>query len=88
LLDVGLPGLNGIEAARRIRKCAPDSKIVFLSQESSPDVVTEALSLGARAYILKAHAYNDLPAALEEVLDGKKFVSSPLNGYHRLASSG
>src|SRR5882672_8809290 len=45
LMDVGLPGLNGIEAARRIRKLAPKSKIIFLSQESSPDVVQEALDL-------------------------------------------
>src|ERR1700687_164768 len=45
LLDIGLPTLNGIDAARRIRKLAPESKIIFVSQESSPDVVQEALSL-------------------------------------------
>jgi DNA-binding NarL/FixJ family response regulator len=49
LLDIGLPTLNGIEAARQIRKLAPESRIVFLTQESSPDVVQEALSLGAWA---------------------------------------
>jgi DNA-binding NarL/FixJ family response regulator len=48
LLDIGLPALNGIEAARQIRKLAPESKIIFVSQESSPDLVQEALSLGAR----------------------------------------
>jgi len=48
LLDIGLPTLNGIEAARQIRKLAPDSKIIFLSQEPSVDVVREALSLGLR----------------------------------------
>jgi CheY-like chemotaxis protein len=47
LLDVGLPRLNGLQAAREIRKLFPDSKIIFVSQESSPDVVQEALSLGA-----------------------------------------
>ena len=49
LLDVGLPSLNGIEAARRIHKLVPKSKIVFLSQESSPVVVHAALSVGAQA---------------------------------------
>ena len=49
LLDIGLPGVNGIEAARRIREVSPNSKVVFVSQESSRDVVQEALSIGARA---------------------------------------
>ena len=47
LLDIGLPTLNGIEAARRIRKLSPQSKILFVSQESSADVVREALGTGA-----------------------------------------
>ena len=51
LLDIGLPNLNGIEAARQIRKLSPESKILFLSQESSVDVVEETLSLGARGYV-------------------------------------
>lgn len=49
LLDVGLPSMNGIEAARRIRKLSPKSKILFVSQESSDEVVQEALNLGAWA---------------------------------------
>src|SRR6201997_1121695 len=51
LLDIGLPTLNGIDAARRIRKVAPHSKILFVSQESSTDVAQEALDLGARGYV-------------------------------------
>jgi DNA-binding NarL/FixJ family response regulator len=47
LLDIGLPSLNGIEEARRIRKLSPQSKILFVSQESSADVVKEALATGA-----------------------------------------
>jgi DNA-binding NarL/FixJ family response regulator len=47
LLDIGLPTLNGIEVARQVRKLAPKSKIIFLTQESSADVMQEALSLGA-----------------------------------------
>jgi DNA-binding NarL/FixJ family response regulator len=49
LLDIGLPTLNGIEAARRIRKLCSESKIVFLSQESSPDVIEEASTRGEEA---------------------------------------
>ena len=80
LLDIGLPKLNGIEAAGRIRNLAPQSKILFVSQESSADVVEEALRLGARGYILKAYAQRDLLAAVEAVLEGKRFVSSGLDG--------
>src|ERR1700720_1700779 len=53
LLDISLPALNGIEAARRIRKLSPQSKILFVSQESSADVIEEALSLGAMGYVIK-----------------------------------
>ncbi len=82
VLDIGLPTLNGIEAARRIRKLSPESKIVFLSQESSADVVQEALSLGALGYVVKAHAGSELLAAVEAVLQGKQFVSSGLSGHN------
>lgn len=75
LLDIGLPMLNGIEAARQIRKLAPESKIVFLSQESSADIVEEALSLGALGYVVKAHVGSDLLAAIDAVSLGKQFVS-------------
>jgi DNA-binding NarL/FixJ family response regulator len=75
LLDIGLPTLNGIEAARRIRRLSPASKIVFLSQESSADVVQEALSLGGRGYVVKARAGSELLAAVEAVLLEKQFVS-------------
>jgi DNA-binding NarL/FixJ family response regulator len=75
LLDIGLPTLNGIEAARRIRKLASESKIIFLSQESSPVVVQEALSLGVSGYVVKARAGSDLLAAVEAVLLEKHFVS-------------
>jgi len=51
LLDIGLPGLNGIGAARRMGELAPNAKIIFLTQESSVDVVHEALSLGAWGYV-------------------------------------
>jgi len=73
LMDIGLPTLNGIEAARQIRELAPESKIIFVSQESSADVVQEALSLGALGYVVKAQAVSDLLAAVDAVMSGKKF---------------
>ena len=76
LMDIGLPSLNGIEAARRIRKVVPESKIIFLSVESSVDVVQEALSQGARGYVAKLKAHVDLFAAVEAVLLGMTFVSN------------
>jgi DNA-binding NarL/FixJ family response regulator len=76
VLDIGLPSLNGIEAARRIRKVCPESKILFLSQEFSPDVMQEALNLGALGYVIKARAGTELLAAVDAVRQGRKFVSS------------
>ena len=76
LLDIALPSLNGIEAARRIRTLAPESKIIFLSQESSPDVVQEAFSLGAQGYVVKAKAGSELLDAVDAVISGKKFIGS------------
>jgi FixJ family two-component response regulator len=81
LLDIGLPKLNGLEAAQRIRKLAPETKILFLSQESSADVVHEALSLGALGYVVKEHAGTELLAAVQAVLEGKQFVSGSIHGY-------
>ena len=78
LLHIGLPGLDGINAARQIRSLAPNSKVIFLSQESSADIVQEALSLGARGYVLKIKAASELLRALEAVLLGKTFVSSTI----------
>ena len=72
VLDIGLPTLNGIEAARRIRKLSPESKILFVSQESSADVVQEALALGALGYVVKAHAGSELVAAVGAVLEGSR----------------
>jgi DNA-binding NarL/FixJ family response regulator len=74
LLDIGLPTLNGIDAARRIRTVSPKSKIIFLSQESSEDVVQEALDAGARGYVVKTRAASELLAAVESVISEKQFV--------------
>ncbi len=76
VLDIGLPSLNGLKAARCIRELSPKSTILFLSQESSADVVQAALSMGALGYVIKAHAGRDLLVAGEGVLRNEQFVSS------------
>lgn len=87
LLDIWLPGLNGIEAARRIRKLSPDSKIIFVSQEISVDVVREGFNLGALGYVVKAHAASELVAAVEAVSQGRRFVSEKLSEHHAAEGS-
>jgi DNA-binding NarL/FixJ family response regulator len=80
VIDIGLPNLSGIEAARRIRKLSPESKILFLTQESSADVVEEALSFGSLGYVVKTNAGNELLAAVEAVRGGREFVSKGVSG--------
>jgi DNA-binding NarL/FixJ family response regulator len=75
LLDIGLPSLNGLDVARQIRKLSPDSKILFVTQESSSEVVEEALSLGASGYVVKTRVASDLLSAVEVILQGGIFVS-------------
>ena len=82
VLDIGLPTLSGIEAARRIRKLSPNSKILFVSQESFTSIVEEALRIGALGYVVKAHVGTELLAAVEAVLQGKRFVGRGLDILH------
>jgi DNA-binding NarL/FixJ family response regulator len=81
VLDIGLPTLNGLEAANRIREVAPDSKIIFLTQNSGKDLVRAALSAGAQGYVLKIDAGRELFAAVEGVFGGDDFVSSGIDGW-------
>jgi DNA-binding NarL/FixJ family response regulator len=80
LLDIGLPNLNGIEAARRIRELSPKSKLLFISENRFRDIAEEALRTGAGAYVVKSDAGSELLSAVEAVLRGKRFVSSSLAG--------
>jgi DNA-binding NarL/FixJ family response regulator len=75
LIDIALPDVSGIEAARRIRDASPQAKIIFLTQEASPEVISEAVKLGASGYIFKSEAVASLVPALEAVLHGKQFFS-------------
>jgi len=76
LLDIGLPSLNGLDAARQIRELSPDSKILFVSQEFSPEIVQEAMNLGASGYVLKRRLASDLLPAVDAVLRGETFIST------------
>ena len=80
LLDIGLPKLNGIEAARQIREVAPQSKIVFVTQETSADIMKEAIGLGGMGYVVKAKVESELLKAIDLVLEGKQFIGSGLTG--------
>jgi CheY-like chemotaxis protein len=88
VLDIGLPTLNGVEVARRIRKLCPECKILFMSQESSADVAQEAFHLGAMGYVVKSHAGSELFVALEEVCQGRQFVSLGLSGHSWVSAAG
>lgn len=81
LLDIGLPTLNGIEAACRIRDLSPASKILFFSENRSQEIVEEALRSGAAGYVSKSDAARELLPAIEAVLQGRQFVSSILSDH-------
>jgi DNA-binding NarL/FixJ family response regulator len=75
LVDISMPLLNGIEAARQLKKTVPRSKIVFLSMHADPEYVTEAFKAGGCGYLLKRSAGSELIFALEEVLKGRYYVT-------------
>jgi DNA-binding NarL/FixJ family response regulator len=68
VLDIGMPALNGIEAAKRIRQDSPTSKIIFLTQNNDEDIRLEALATGAEAYLLKANAGSEFLPSVEAAL--------------------
>lgn len=82
VLDVGLPRLNGIEAARTIRDRSPNSKIVFLSENRSWDIAQAALSTGAGGYVVKSDGASELLRAAKAVFEGNRYVSASLAGQH------
>lgn len=79
LLDLSLPGLSGLEVARRVRKSSPDTHIVILSMYDDTPYVAEALINGAQAYVLKKSVSSELIIAIRSVLAGERFLSPPLS---------
>lgn len=76
LMDIGIPILNGIEAARRILEFLPKAKILFVTENRSAEVAEHALRTGGQGYVLKSNAASELLFAVEAVLQGRHFVSS------------
>jgi DNA-binding NarL/FixJ family response regulator len=83
LLDIGLPSIDGLETANRIRQLAPATKIIFVTQNSDKDTVQAALSNGAKGYVLKVDAGGELLPAVEAALRGEHFVSTGVNQLRR-----
>ncbi len=81
LLDIGLPEMNGIQAAQQIRKQVPECKILFVSQHRSPVLIREALRDGVLGYVLKSDVANELLPALQAVISNRRFISDRLAGY-------
>jgi DNA-binding NarL/FixJ family response regulator len=80
LLDVGLPGLSGIQAGRRILAHDPGSRILIVTEQQSLDVAQAALGIGARGFIVKSDAGRDLLPAMEAVIEGERFISVKMAG--------
>ena len=83
MLDVGLPMLNGIEVAGRIRTTVPDAKLVFVTNESSLDVMEQAFSSGAHGYVYKPRARRDVLPVLDAIIRGARFVNGGLERIDR-----
>ena len=81
VLDIGLPTLNGIEAARRIRASSPDSKILFFTEHRAPEIAQAGLETGAEGYIIKSDADSDLLPAIEAIIQGRLFISARFAGH-------
>jgi DNA-binding NarL/FixJ family response regulator len=75
LLDIGLQGITGLEAARQIPKVSPQTKIIFLSQHDSLHMANEALKIGGHGYVSKMDAGTELLKAIQSVREGTRFVS-------------
>lgn len=76
ILDIGMPGLNGLEAARQIRSASPLSEVLILTMHESEQVIQEVLAAGARGYVLKSDAGRDLVNAVEALSSHKTFFTS------------
>jgi two-component system, NarL family, response regulator NreC len=75
VMDIGMPTLNGIEAANQVREKLPETQIVMLSMHSDEGYVLRALKAGAKAYLLKDSAETDLARAIRAAAEGKSFFS-------------
>jgi DNA-binding NarL/FixJ family response regulator len=75
LLDISMPLLNGLDAARQLTKLVPDSKLIFLTMHATPTYVTEAFKAGAAGYLVKQSATSELKQAIQAVLNGQHYMT-------------
>ncbi|MBZ5496474.1 MAG: response regulator transcription factor [Acidobacteriia bacterium] len=75
MVDISMPLLNGIEAARQLKKLVPQSKIIFLTMHGDVAYVKEAFRVGASGYLIKRSAASELVTAIQEVLKGRTYVT-------------
>lgn len=75
ILDISMPLLNGLEAGRQIKQALPQVKLVFVTMNEDPDLAAEAFRAGASAYLVKRCAASELVAAVQEVLQGRSYVT-------------
>jgi len=75
VLDISMPRVNGVEAARRLRKTLPSAKLIFLTMHGDPAYVAEALRLGASGYVLKSSASSELLEAIRQALKGRTYLT-------------
>jgi DNA-binding NarL/FixJ family response regulator len=75
LLDIAMPLLNGLDAARQLTKLVPRSKLIFMTMQSSPTYATEAFKAGASGYLLKRSAVTELSQAIQTVLKGQHYLT-------------
>ena len=75
LLDISMPLLNGLEAARQLTKLVPESKLIILTMHGSPTYAMEAFQAGASGYLLKRSAASELNQAIESVLHGQQYLT-------------
>jgi DNA-binding NarL/FixJ family response regulator len=80
VLDILMPVLDGVQAARRILKLVSTAKIIFLTGIEDPEYVTAAFELGGRGFVYKPSLYTDLPLAIAAVLEGRTFCSEKRRG--------
>jgi two-component system response regulator NreC len=79
IVDVMMPGLNGLEVTRQVRQCSPQTRIIILSMYRNEAYVLEALRNGAAGYVLKESTATDLIRAVREVVAGRRYLSPPLS---------
>ena len=75
LLDISMPLLNGLDAARQLTKLVPDSKLIFVTMHATPTYVSEAFKAGASGYLIKQSAEDELKCAIQAVLKGQHYMT-------------